>query len=148
MEKARATLVQWRGTWKDIPLPPLDPLVPILSVVDGAVPTHTAALGIGLLHPGASARREITFALGALGDALGGPEVLGYSGLSLDGISMLAVRFASEPYVSDLYADIEQWPGFASGDVEQCPDFILPDSLAWDFQTILDANAIAIGTIS
>lgn len=44
----------------------------------------------------------------------------------------------------DIYADIEQWPGFETGDVERCPRFNLPCSLAWDFQTILDCDGIAL----
>lgn len=44
----------------------------------------------------------------------------------------------------DLYANIEEWPGFETGDPEQCPQFNLPKSLAWDFQTILDCDGIAL----
>ena len=43
-----------------------------------------------------------------------------------------------------IYPDIEQWDGFATGDPAQCPQFNLPQSLAWDFQMILDSDAIVL----
>lgn len=44
----------------------------------------------------------------------------------------------------EIYPDIEQWEGFASGDTAQCPRFNLPASLAWDFQSILHADGIVL----
>lgn len=43
-----------------------------------------------------------------------------------------------------VYPNIREWPGFASGDTEQCPQFNLPTSLAWDFGRILDSEGIAM----
>lgn len=44
----------------------------------------------------------------------------------------------------EVYPDIESWEGFESGDTATCPKFILPDSLMWDFHTILNADGIAL----
>lgn len=44
----------------------------------------------------------------------------------------------------ETYPGIEEWPGFASGDTTQCPEFNLPDSLAWDFARILESDGIAM----
>ncbi len=43
-----------------------------------------------------------------------------------------------------IYPDIESWDGFASGDTALCPKFDLPSSLAWDFASILEADAIVL----
>lgn len=52
----------------------------------------------------------------------------------------------SNPAAHDrlIYPDIESWPGFETGDPEQCPQFNLPNSLIWDFQAILDVDGIAM----
>lgn len=44
----------------------------------------------------------------------------------------------------ETYPDIEQWEGFESGSEEQCPQFVLSNSLAWDFQAITDSDGIAL----
>lgn len=44
----------------------------------------------------------------------------------------------------ELYPDIDTWPGFAEGDVEKCPRFVMSGSLAWDFQSIIDGEGIAL----
>ncbi len=44
-----------------------------------------------------------------------------------------------------VYPDIMEWPGFAAGNTDECPAFNLPDSLAWDFKTIVcDVEGIAL----
>lgn len=43
-----------------------------------------------------------------------------------------------------IYPNIEDWPGFETGDPKKCPDFNLPNSLQWDFAAILDADAIVM----
>lgn len=44
----------------------------------------------------------------------------------------------------EIYPDIEQWEGFATGDTTKCPKFILPESLRWDFGAILEADGIIL----
>ncbi len=44
----------------------------------------------------------------------------------------------------EVYPDIERWEGFATGDTAKCPKFILPDSLRWDFASILQADGIVL----
>lgn len=44
----------------------------------------------------------------------------------------------------EVYPNIREWPGFASGDTTLCPEFNLPMSLRWDFARIMDADAIAM----
>lgn len=42
------------------------------------------------------------------------------------------------------YPDIEQWPGYATGDASQCPKFNIVVALRWDFARILEANGIVM----
>ena len=42
------------------------------------------------------------------------------------------------------YPDIEQWPGFATGNVDNCPKFDLQTCLRWDFQNVMECDAIAM----
>lgn len=52
--------------------------------------------------------------------------------------------FSPAEHDEHVYPNIRTWAGFATGDVEQCPQFNLPTSIAWDFARILDSDAIAL----
>lgn len=44
----------------------------------------------------------------------------------------------------ETYPDIEDWPGFETGDPAGCPRFDRAAALAWDAEAIIDSHAIVM----
>lgn len=43
-----------------------------------------------------------------------------------------------------VYPDIESWPGFATGDVDQCPKFSFAAAMKWDLQQVLESDDVFV----
>lgn len=42
------------------------------------------------------------------------------------------------------YKGIEQWPGYASGDITLCPEFNFHDAMRWDLSKVLQCDGIVL----
>lgn len=42
------------------------------------------------------------------------------------------------------YPDLPTWPGYSNGDTSVCPKFDLAACLKWDFQNVMDCDAIVM----
>lgn len=44
----------------------------------------------------------------------------------------------------EVYHDIKEWPGYATGDIEQCPKFDFYAAMRWDLLQVMHADAICL----
>lgn len=42
------------------------------------------------------------------------------------------------------YKGIEQWPGFANGDIALCPEFNFHDAMRWDLSKVIQCDGIVL----
>lgn len=76
----------------------------------------------------------------------------GYPCFNFDAFDSLAAQLEADGYDvinpaqhdREVYPDIEKWEGFATGDVDACPEFNLHEALAWDLTQVAACDELVL----